>query len=248
MAHLGIPMTTMTQDHSLCLQHYGEVATFSKAVQGTAQLWNATFSDNCSVPYLAENTNMSWNIWNVVGGGLELCRAHRSDPRRFFPQMGPPVPRNATIYTTCNDNNNNNNTMNLLPNIGLTAEQVHADLSWFPHLQEAFREMNSNAYQVLPSYERFLNLCHANTNDNNNNVLTSNPAPPLVLDLIWHAHQMEPVRYKQDCLELFGTEFWHDPWPHGLGVVTEASDELECAWKTKYGTPMADDWKYFNKH
>jgi hypothetical protein len=259
MAQLGIPL-----DHSLCLQHYGEVATFSKAVQGTAQLWNATFFES-GVPYLAENTDLSWNIWNVVGGGLEPCRAHRSDPRRFFPQMGPPVPiiqTHATKNTPTNSKNGQNNNAINLPNIGLTAEEVHADLSWFSHLQEAFQEMNSNAYQVmrgnngssslplllkqvLPSYERFLNLCHAHTA--NNDVLT-NPAPPLVLDLVWHAHQMEPAQYKQDCLELFGTEFWHDPWPHGLGVMTEASDELLCAWKTTYGTPMADDWKYFNKH
>eukprot|EP00978_Attheya_sp_CCMP212_P019645 scaffold55276_cov55-Attheya_sp.AAC.2 len=168
----------------------------------------------------------------VEGAVRQPIRCHWGCRRTH---LGPPVPRNATIHTTCNGNNNNNNTMNLLPNIGLTAEQVHADLSWFPHLKEAFREMNSNAYQVMRG------------RDDATNGSSSFSTTGIGSDMARPSNGTGP--YKQDCLELFGTEFWHDPWPHGLGVVTEAaSDELECAWKTTFGTPMADDWKYFNKN
>lgn len=93
--------------------------------------------------------------------------------------------------------------------------------------------------QILPSYERFLNLCNQQSD--------ANFSPPYVIDLIWHAHQMEPHCYKADCLDLFGREFWHEPWPHGLGVSSPLTQEFECAWKQAYGTPVGDDKFYMGK-
>ena len=90
---------------------------------------------------------------------------------------------------------------------------------------------------LLPSYERFLNLCHSHA------IQEKHISPPYVLDLIWHAHQMEPVSYKNDCLSLFHREFWHHPWPKELGESVSVSEEFQCAWKMHYGTTMEDDWK-----
>ena len=59
-------------------------------------------------------------------------------------------------------------------------------------------------------------------------------APPYVLDLIWHAHQSNPVAYKKDCLYYVGKELPHHPWPNGLGELTELAPEFHCAWKTGF--------------
>jgi len=132
----------------------------------------------------------------------------------------------------------------------LTPEEIQADLEWFPQLQLGLRQISSNEYHVLngrrskhnlyrshlvPSYERFLNLCFRET--------IENAAPPYVLDLVWHAHQVDPVAYKHDCLSLFGGELWHHPWPNGLGVSTQVAPTLECAWKEAYGTTLEEDWQ-----
>lgn len=223
-------------DHWLCLS-YGEVATFSKAVQATQRLWNDTFGPK--FPYLAPGTDTSWEVWRIEQNfRYREAKVCRQDPRRFFPSMGP------EILSAPGDV--------ALPSIHLTAADIEADLKWFPELQSAFEEMWRNSHnvmrgrdpyrekliaqQVLPSYERFLNLCHQQNVDF---------SPPYVLDLVWHAHQMEPHLYKKDCLALFGREFWHEPWPHGLGVSSPLTKDFECAWKQAYGTPVGEDWKFY---
>ena len=70
-------------------------------------------------------------------------------------------------------------------------------------------------------------------------------APPSVLDLIWHAHQTNPVQYKEECFSLFGCEFSHHPWPNGLGQTTPLSDEFQCAWKQAYGSTIDEDWQLY---
>ena len=56
---------------------------------------------------------------------------------------------------------------------------------------------------------------------------------------------MEPHRYKEDCLALFGGEFLHHTWPRGLGVSTPLTDSFECAWEQEYGTRVGEDWKFY---
>ncbi len=224
-------------EHSLCLKTYGEVATFSQAVRATANLWNDTFGERFS--YLPAGTDTSIEIWKVeTKSMLEGSSMYQDKPYSFFPAMGvlflEPPPRLD------------------LPCVSLCPQDIAADLKWFPELQQAFDDLFSGNYysaqyrrrhtelienQVIPSYERFLDLCHRSD--------VKSPAPPYVLDLVWHAHQLEPVQYKNDCLSLFGCEFWHDPWPHGLGKSTPLSKEFECQWKQAFGTSMADDWKFY---
>ena len=224
-------------EHSICLQTYGQVATFSQAVRATAALWNETFGEYF-YPYLPPGTDVSMEIWKVeTRSMLEGSSMSRNDPCSFFPAMGVMVSEHPPRVN--------------LPRVSLCPKDIAADLKWFPELQEALSELFSNGYynymyrqrnlfiekQVIPSYERFLDLCRRCD--------VKNPAPPYVLDLVWHAHQLDPVQYKNDCLSLFGCEFWHDPWPHGLGKSTPLSKEFECQWKQTYGTRMADDWKFY---
>ena len=227
--------------HPTCLTLYGEVASFSAAVQGTATVWESTYG----IPYLPPGTDTSQSIWRRLNYETKVARC---DPKCFFPAIGAPV-----------DNLPSNLTNSIL-DVSLTVPQVQADLGWFPKLELGFRQLRRHQYNVLagsggssrdsqisrkallrrhliPSYERFLNLCHSSA------IKEGDIAPPYVLDLIWHAHQMDPVSYKSDCLSLFNREFWHCPWPRGLGTSVPLSDEFLCAWKKLYGTTMEEDWK-----
>lgn len=235
MTALGI-----NPEHSLCLQSYGEVATFSQAICATANLWNETFGETM-YPYLPPGTDTSIKIWKVeTKSMLEGASMYQDKPYSFFPVMGVMV----SVQPPQLD----------LPLISIGHQDIAADIKWFPELDQGFRDLISDAYhnsryrkcdvfiekQVIPSYERFLDLCLRHGGDK-----VENPAPPYVLDLVWHAHQLEPVKYKNDCMSLFGCEFWHDPWPHGLGKSTPVSKEFECQWKQTFGTHMADDWKFY---
>lgn len=223
-------------EHSLCLDTYGQVVTFSQAVRATETLWNRTFGGG--YPYLASPVNTSVQVWQVAPGPMFSYSLKQEKPYSFFPVMG------AMISFSPPFENN-------LPTVSIRHADIAADLKWFPELEQAFNDLYTDNYyaytyghhgeliekQIIPSYERFLDLCRRDG--------VTNPAPPYVLDLVWHAHQLEPAKYKRDCLELFGREFWHNPWPHGLGKSTPVSAEFECRWKDAFGTRMADDWKFF---
>ena len=74
----------------------------------------------------------------------------------------------------------------------------------------------------------------------------NNIAPPYMIDFIWHAHQMNPILYRKDCMEMFdGMELYHHPWPNGLSQSTPISKEFQCAWKQLYGTSIEQDWKLY---
>lgn len=227
--------------HSICLQSYGQVATFSQAICATANLWNKTFGES-RYPYLPPGTDTSIKIWKVETKSiLEDASVYQDKPYSFFPAMGAKV----SVPPPQVD----------LPLISIRHQDIAADLKWFPELEQGFKDLVSNEYfhdryrmcdvfikkQVIPSYERFLDLSNRHGGDE----VKKSPAPPYVLDLVWHAHQLDPVRYKNDCMSLFGCEFWHDPWPHGLGKSTPLSKEFECQWKQTFGTHMADDWKFY---
>ncbi len=48
-------------------------------------------------------------------------------------------------------------------------------------------------------------------------------SPPFLVDLLWHAHQANPVAYVQDMKKLFGIIFDHRPWPRGSTPIFGAS-------------------------
>ena len=231
--------------HPTHLTTYGEVATFSAAVRGTATLWEQTFGDG--IPYLLPGTEISQDVWKQVDYGSKIGRC---DPKTFFPVVGAPLNVSRTTNMTID-----------IPDIGLTVLDIQADLGWFPELELGFAQLRRHQhnvlagsflrrprdaqaardallrYHLLPSYERFLNLCQSPS------INEKDISPPYVLDLLWHAHQMEPVAYKTDCLTLFQREFLHHPWPKGLGTSVPVNEAFHCAWKTRYGTAMEEDWK-----
>jgi hypothetical protein len=68
------------------------------------------------------------------------------------------------------------------------------------------------------------------------------PAVPLVpnrlVDVMWHAHILDTIRYTDDCLRLFGHVMHHDPY---MGIDGPASvAELDAFFKATQG--------YYERH
>merc|ERR1712038_1823450 len=123
MKDLGI-----NPNHSLLLRRYGEVAGFTTALQGTAALWQSSFC----LPYLPQNTDLSWDVWK---GDNFSAKVYRSDPMSYFPSLGVPVkvlPPSSRMVQ-----------------IGLTEDDIMADLGWFPQLEFAFRDIARETRDVL---------------------------------------------------------------------------------------------------
>ena len=228
--------------HSLLLNR-GEQAAFLQATEATAALWEQEFPGLSYLPVdisltqfwqeehreqrLAAEGNLSYRFY----GAVQIYG--------FLPKMGALVHLSGTHPL-----------QKQLPTIRLTAVEICADLEWFPELQRGMEIIWRSSYDVLgygrdydklyrkhliPSYERFLNLCYQ--------MRLTNIAPPYVLDLVWHAHQLDPVAYRRDCMEMLGREVRHHPWPNGLGVSTPLSSDFQCAWKQAYGSSIEEDWK-----
>ena len=213
--------------HSLCLNS-GEQAAFTEAVKATAALWRTSFGSRH--PFLPRG--FSLDGWVAAKRHVRAMQRERpwEEDFSFFPIM-PPQDETIIDVTPQDD----------LPTISLTPEDIQADFKWFPQLSEGFMEIRSenkdSLYEnhLLRSYERFLNLCHQEN--------VKNVEPPTVLNLIWHAHQADPVLYKKDCLDLFDREFWHHPWPNGRSMSTELSESFRTTWTQMYGSTPEDDWQ-----
>lgn len=226
--------------HSL-IESRGEAhqAIWIEAALGTQKLWEAEYG----AEYFPRD--FGFTIQAYVDG----MRARQSvyQEGEYNPSLlGPFLPVIGSNMASANPLEEK------IPSIHLTPEEIVADVEWYPALEAGLNEISRNEYDVLglarnkstlyskhliPSYERFLNLCFGSGVD------LKKAAPPYVLDLIWHAHQADPIAYKHDCQTLFGCELWHHPWPNGLGVSAPVSTALKCAWKQLYGTSMENDWQ-----
>lgn len=86
----------------------------------------------------------------------------------------------------------------------------------FPH--------NSNNYPAfIKSYERFLYLLAKYPEDSHLFY------PSLSIDFVWHSHMMNPILYKQDCVEIVGRYVGHNSNPNYQEQKTEKY------WKIEYG-------------
>ncbi|KAJ1421345.1 Glycine-rich domain-containing protein-like [Sesbania bispinosa] len=55
---------------------------------------------------------------------------------------------------------------------------------------------------------------------------------PLDCEWIWHCHRLNPVRYKTDCMELYGRIL--DDWNVVSSIQGTSKEETERMWKTMY--------------
>ena len=147
--------------------------------------------------------------------------------------------------------------------VSIDARELVKDVQWLAMLVSQASELlqghwtySSNGVamdRLVRSYDRFLFVVAKH----------GLFAPPVPIDLIWHAHQSTPQLYRAETQRMLGCHLLHDPWPaarwtmdadgkmqprQGAVPTTALSPqeegtfaELECLWKTEFGTDMMQE-------
>jgi hypothetical protein len=217
-----------------------EEALYNEASRGTAKLWQETFGE----AYFAADQTKEHEFFShqthrpPFGGGSALVPYHA--PESYIAAIGP-RPKSSSVA---------------LPTVRLTAQDLTNDLKWMPELEQNFNEMLHEAPKKLGrrdlneekliahffrGYQRFLFLCKTRSD------LSHQLAPPVAIDLLWHAHQSTPRQYVEATTRVIGFRVDHDPWPTETKELRPMSEEFKCAWKTAFGTTVEDDHCYSEK-
>ncbi|CAF3077646.1 unnamed protein product, partial [Rotaria sp. Silwood2] len=62
------------------------------------------------------------------------------------------------------------------------------------------------------------------------------------IDLIWHSHMQEPLKYVADCIRLVGYVNNHSPWPQIDDDTMEKScDKTNDIWKKEFDSDITTD-------
>ena len=162
--------------HTLLLSRE-ECALFPTAAQATETLWNTTFGTQ--YPFLPETFSLVDHC--------HTKEQRRYGP--YTPTYHGCIPAIGTLPTTTTatsplsslsklDRGGGSSSSSIeLPTISLTPEEIHADRGWFKQLKHTLKDVRDKVYTVtrqrrghdreqrmywknlVPSYERFLNLC-----------------------------------------------------------------------------------------
>ncbi len=217
----------------LCLSREEE-PLYNDACVATARLWESSYGEL----YFASDAvkQHAFFVHQVDKGPFtpKWLAARYVPPPAYVAAVGPAPTRKMTD----------------LPEIRLKAVDVRNDLKWMPELDISFRNICTQAYRKLGifdssdanviqhlslSYQRFLFLCKTRPD------LGHDLAPPVALDLLWHAHQATPRLYEEETTRIVGFRVDHDPWPQGKSDLRPLSEQMKCAWKTAFQTDMEDD-------
>lgn len=67
-------------------------------------------------------------------------------------------------------------------------------------------------------------------------------APHVIVDLAWHAHQMDPVAYRTFCEAKLGRFVAHNMWASGPGVSKSPNNAIEQLWMKEFGVSHSRDY------
>ncbi|CAF2738746.1 unnamed protein product [Rotaria sp. Silwood2] len=88
------------------------------------------------------------------------------------------------------------------------------------------------------SYERFLYMA-AKYPLKDGNVFIS---PTYAIDIIWHSHMQEPLKYVADCIRLVGYVINHSPWPQiDDHTMKKSCDKTNDIWKEEFDSDITTD-------
>ena len=209
----------------------GDEALYNEAAKGTSRLWQETFGE----PYFAADQATEHEFF--------AHQAHRPSfdgGWREVPYQQPP-PYIAAMGAAPKAS------LGSVPKVQLSAKDLIKDLKWMPELEQGFWKVSSGApskvtkttedfiSHLFQCYQRFLFLCKTRPD------LAHDLAPPVTVDLLWHAHQATPQLYLEETVRVVGFRLDHDPWPKGKGELRPLSEEFQCAWKTAFGTNVQND-------
>jgi hypothetical protein len=128
--------------------------------------------------------------------------------------------------------------------------RLAVDLQWIPQLTKEFQKIYQNSYREMgllkstpldvcrrlsESYHRFLFLVKSDPS------LGHKLAPPVSIDLLWHAHQSTPHLYQSETQRIVGFRLDHEPWPEETKKLREVDQDFACRWKTAFGTELERD-------
>jgi hypothetical protein len=114
-------------------------------------------------------------------------------------------------------------------NISLTEEDLRADMKWLPSFEKSYASLRADCWwscddssekiltYLMYTYDRYLFLVKKYPGE----ML----APGLAADLLWHAHQLDPVAYKQTCLRSLGFELKHRMWGQNNDLASKSNDD-----------------------
>ncbi|CAF0853872.1 unnamed protein product [Adineta steineri] len=98
--------------------------------------------------------------------------------------------------------------------------------------------------RLKKSYERFLYMSTKYLPSNGYNFIH----PTYAIDIIWHSHMQEPLKYASDCIHLVGYVIDHAPWPSvDTNKKKSSCDDTMNAWKKEFDNDMQTDHLYNTK-
>ncbi|CAF4863740.1 unnamed protein product [Rotaria sp. Silwood1] len=95
--------------------------------------------------------------------------------------------------------------------------------------------------RLKKSYERFLYMAAKYPLKDSSDFVP----PTYAIDIIWHAHMQEPLKYTADCLRLVGYIMFHAPWPIIEDKkIKKKSDRTDNIWKEEFQSEISTDHLY----
>jgi hypothetical protein len=109
-------------------------------------------------------------------------------------------------------------------------------MKWLPAFEKSYASLRDECWlscddssekiltHLMDTYDRYLFLVKKYPGE----ML----APGLAVDLLWQAHQLDPVAYKQTCLRSLGCELKHRMWGQNNDMASKANDDSTAATTT----------------
>ncbi|CAF4064257.1 unnamed protein product [Rotaria sordida] len=95
--------------------------------------------------------------------------------------------------------------------------------------------------RLKKSYERFLYMAAKYPLKDSNDFVP----PTYAIDIMWHAHMQEPLKYAADCLRFVGYIIVHAPWPIIEDKkMKKESDRKDNIWKEEFQSEISTDHLY----
>ncbi|CAF4804971.1 unnamed protein product [Rotaria socialis] len=95
--------------------------------------------------------------------------------------------------------------------------------------------------RLKKSYERFLYMSAKHPLKDSKDFVP----PTYAIDIMWHAHMQEPLKYEADCLRFVGYVIHHSPWPiiddKKMKKKRNRTDEM---WKEEFQSEISTDHLY----
>ncbi|CAF1067084.1 unnamed protein product [Adineta ricciae] len=106
------------------------------------------------------------------------------------------------------------------------------------------RLRHSMLERLKKSYERFLYLATKYPPSNGYQFVH----PTYAIDIIWHSHMQEPLKYVADCQRLVGYVVDHAPWPSvDANKMKKSCDDTANVWKREFDSDMQFDHLFNTK-